>query len=87
MSEHRGNKTQILRPISQTSLFRIGLIGHLFFNYDELRLSFFFTVVCHSPKISLSSCLIGFDQLYTGRTGGSPSGLVVTNWHSMSKVA
>ena len=40
-----------------TSSYRIGFVGHMFFNCDEVILSCFFF------EIALNSCLIGLDQL------------------------
>ena len=42
MNENQGNKTIVLRPILQTSLCRIGLVGHLFFNCNEMHLGWVF---------------------------------------------
>ena len=49
MNENQGNKTIVLRPILQTSLCRIGLVGHLFFNCNEMHLSWVF-YASHSPE-------------------------------------
>ena len=44
MNENRGNKTHVLCPTSQTSLYRVALVGHLCFKCDEIRLSWVFYV-------------------------------------------
>ena len=61
---------------SQTSLYRIGLVGLPFFKCDEMRLRSVFTVqtAVFLLKIPLNSCLMGLDQIYTGRAGGNTRG-------------
>ena len=54
-----------------------------------MRLRWVFTVqtVVILLKVSLNSCLIGLDQLYRGRTGGSSSGKGFNNIFSTTPVA
>ena len=60
--------------ISHKIWAKFGLVGLPFFKCDEMRLSWVFTVqiaVIVVWKISLNSCLIGLDQLYTDRVSRS----------------
>ena len=74
---------------SQTSLYRIGLVGHLFFKCDEMRLSWVFyrqNTKVILRKISLNSCLKGLSQLYTERASGSSTGKVFL-YYRLSRIA
>ena len=55
------------------SLYRIGLVRHLFFTCDEcVYVGFSLTKQqAFFWKVSSNSCLIGCDQLYTGHASGS----------------